>query len=212
MSVIQRLVNELRAIEADLLGAPEAAASSPASVARRLHRVIALLAGEDAHSVTAAEAKRLLGLNSERAVKDWARIGLLRSRTRPGGRVHVLLADVLERRAETEDLTALGGDELSPDELRRLRDNRPGVEPWSGTLASSGQALKADPGQDEAEQMLDRSREREQPLTLVERRAFMRLPLEERRRRLAEQAARMEEHYARDRGWEELEAGDLVDE
>lgn len=65
---------------------------------------------------------------------------------------------------------------------------------------------------DEAERMLGSSVETDQPLTLVERRAFMRLPLEERRRRLAEQAARMEEHYARDREWEELEAGDLVDE
>jgi transcriptional regulator with XRE-family HTH domain len=65
---------------------------------------------------------------------------------------------------------------------------------------------------DEAERMLGSSIETDQPLTLVERRAFMRLPLDERRRRLAEQAARMEEHYARDREWRELEAGDLVAE
>jgi hypothetical protein len=65
---------------------------------------------------------------------------------------------------------------------------------------------------DEAERLLGTSVEADQPLTLVERRAFMRLPPEERRRRLAHQAARMEEHYARDREWEELGAGDLVDE
>jgi hypothetical protein len=32
-------------------------------------------------------------------------------------------------------------------------------------------------------------------LTLEQRRAFMKLPLEERRRRMAEQAARMIDHY-----------------
>jgi hypothetical protein len=46
---------------------------------------------------------------------------------------------------------------------------------------------------------------------LVERRAFMKLPMEERRQRLAEQAARMQEHYARDREWEELDTGELDD-
>ena len=130
MSVIQRLVDDLRAIEGELLGASDAAVLEPASVAQRLHRVVALLADEEARWVGTTEAKRLLGLSSENTVKAWARSGLLRSRTRPNGRVQVLLDDILERRAESEDLTAVGGDELSPDELRRLRETRSGTNPW----------------------------------------------------------------------------------
>jgi hypothetical protein len=131
MSVIQRLVDDLRAIEEELLDASDATAIEPASVAQRLHRIAALLADEDARWVGTTEAKRLLGLSSENTVKAWARNGLLRSRARPNGRVQVLLDDVLERRAEGEDLAAVGGDELSADELRRLRETRPGTNPWA---------------------------------------------------------------------------------
>ena len=51
-------------------------------------------------------------------------------------------------------------------------------------------------------------------LALTERRAFMKLPLEERRRRLAEQASQMAEHYegrteAIER--EDWQGGDLVE-
>lgn len=130
MSVIQRLVDDLRAIEGALLAAPDSTALDPTSVAQRLHRVVAMLAGEEARWVGTTEAKRLLGLSSENTVKAWARSGLLRSRTRPNGRVQVLLDDVLERRAESDDLTAVGGDDLSPDELHRLREARPGTNPW----------------------------------------------------------------------------------
>src|SRR5579885_2571304 len=130
MSVIHRLVDDLRAIEEELLTAPDAAALEPASVAQRLHRVVAMLTDEDTHWVGTTEAKRLLGVSSENTVKAWARSGLLRSRTRPNGRVQVLLDDVLERRAEDADLAAVGGDELSPDELRQLRETRPGTNPW----------------------------------------------------------------------------------
>jgi len=43
------------------------------------------------------------------------------------------------------------------------------------------------------------------------RRAFMELPLEERRQLLAEQAAKLEDHYAQDTEWRELEGTDLVE-
>jgi hypothetical protein len=99
-------------------------------VAERIHCVVELLSGEDARWVGTTEAKRLLGVSSENTVKAWARLRLLRSRTLPNGRVQVLLDDVLNRRAETEDLTAIGGEELSPDELRTLRETRPGTSPW----------------------------------------------------------------------------------
>jgi hypothetical protein len=130
MGILDRAVSGLRAIEADLLAAPQAGAVDPERVARRIRRVAALLSDEEARWVGTTEAKRLLGVSSENTIKAWARRGLLRHRTLPNGRVQVLLDDVLERRAETEDLAALGGDELSTEELRILRQTRPGTNPW----------------------------------------------------------------------------------
>ncbi|HKP12204.1 MAG TPA: hypothetical protein VJZ91_08850 [Blastocatellia bacterium] len=52
------------------------------------------------------------------------------------------------------------------------------------------------------------------PLSLAQRRAFMELPLEERRRILAEQAAQIAEHYASPETEEEREnwqGGDIVE-
>ncbi len=40
---------------------------------------------------------------------------------------------------------------------------------------------------------------------------FMKLPLEERRRILAEQAKLMLLHYQQDNEWQELQTGDLID-
>ncbi|BAY74043.1 hypothetical protein NIES25_04530 [Nostoc linckia NIES-25] len=45
----------------------------------------------------------------------------------------------------------------------------------------------------------------------INRREFMKLSLEERRRILAAQAELMLLHYEQDREWQELEAGDLID-
>lgn len=56
--------------------------------------------------------------------------------------------------------------------------------------------------------------EAEQALTLVQRRAYMTLPLEERRKRLAAQAERMVEHYEQEPERTEREAwqgGDIVE-
>jgi uncharacterized protein YuzE len=51
----------------------------------------------------------------------------------------------------------------------------------------------------------------QQPLSLCDRRAFLQLPLEERRRILAEQAQAMAHHYQQDAEWQELQAGDLIE-
>ncbi|MFN6514570.1 MAG: hypothetical protein RMY29_008720 [Nostoc sp. CreGUA01] len=45
----------------------------------------------------------------------------------------------------------------------------------------------------------------------INRREFMKLSLEERRRILAAQTELMLPHYEQDREWQELEAGDLID-
>ena len=49
------------------------------------------------------------------------------------------------------------------------------------------------------------------PMTSEQRRAFLRLPMAERRRILAVQAAELEEHYREDRSWREIQDGDIVD-
>lgn len=48
-------------------------------------------------------------------------------------------------------------------------------------------------------------------LPALERRAFMKLPLDERRRILADQADKMVAHYEQDSEWRAVEAGDIVD-
>ncbi|PHM09041.1 hypothetical protein [Nostoc sp. 'Peltigera malacea cyanobiont' DB3992] len=45
----------------------------------------------------------------------------------------------------------------------------------------------------------------------INRREFMKLPLEERRCILAAQAELMLLHYEQDREWQELQTGDLID-
>ncbi|MBW4683972.1 MAG: hypothetical protein KME40_02490 [Komarekiella atlantica HA4396-MV6] len=45
----------------------------------------------------------------------------------------------------------------------------------------------------------------------INRREFMKLPLAERRRILAQQAELMLVHYQQDKEWQELQTGDLID-
>jgi Zn-dependent peptidase ImmA (M78 family)/DNA-binding XRE family transcriptional regulator len=65
--------------------------------------------------------------------------------------------------------------------------------------------------QEEAESIMGERIQADVPLPAVERRAFMKLPLEERRRLLAEQAEKLVAHYDQDSEWRDLEAGDFVD-
>jgi transcriptional regulator with XRE-family HTH domain len=64
---------------------------------------------------------------------------------------------------------------------------------------------------DEAERMLGETIEMEEPLSLIGRRAFMKLSLEERRRIMAEQAYKMAQYYEQDPEWKELQGGDIVE-
>lgn len=71
--------------------------------------------------------------------------------------------------------------------------------------------LQSTPGQ-EIEQTIAAAPQPEQSmLTLSERRAFMKLPLWERRQILEKQAEEMLEHYENSQEWRELEAGDIID-
>ena len=52
----------------------------------------------------------------------------------------------------------------------------------------------------------------DESLSLVKRRAFMKLPLSERRRLMAEQAQQLAAHYEQDTAWREIESGaDIVE-
>jgi len=62
-----------------------------------------------------------------------------------------------------------------------------------------------------AENILGRSLDVQEPLSLVERRAFIKLPLEERRQIMAKQAEHMAARYESDREWREFQEGDLVE-
>ena len=123
MSILRRLARDLRDLEADLRDRP--------AVAARLHEVARLLESDEVQWVGTTEAKRLLGVDSENTVKAWARLGLLRSRTLPNGRLQVLLDDLLERKASNADLAGpFADDGLSPEELDALSGARPGTLPW----------------------------------------------------------------------------------
>ena len=53
--------------------------------------------------------------------------------------------------------------------------------------------------------------ETQSDLTLEQRRAFLKLPLSERRRILGQQASEMENHYQQNTDWKEFLAGDIID-
>jgi acyl-CoA reductase-like NAD-dependent aldehyde dehydrogenase len=50
----------------------------------------------------------------------------------------------------------------------------------------------------------------QEPITLVERQAFLKLPIEERRKIMAKQAKEMEDHYKQGKV-EDLETGEIVE-
>jgi hypothetical protein len=129
MSILQDATNALHEIEAELRE-PTAGGVDSVRLAERIRGVRRLLSAQEAQWIGTSEAKRLLGVGSENTVKAWARLGLLRSRLLPNGRTQVLLDDVLRRREETEGLSAIGGDELTVEELRGQRESRPGTNPW----------------------------------------------------------------------------------
>lgn len=63
----------------------------------------------------------------------------------------------------------------------------------------------------EAERILKEKLELEQPVSVVERRAFIRLPLEKRRQILEEQARKVVTQYEQELEWRDLQGGDIVE-
>jgi hypothetical protein len=136
MSVLTRATDALRELEEELARRKVGEGDNSAEVAERIRAVRRLLSGEDAKWTGTTEAKRLLGLGSENTVKAWARAGVLRSRVQPNGRIQVLLDDVLYRREADEGLSAIGGDDLTEEELEELHQSQPGTYPWERESAT----------------------------------------------------------------------------
>jgi len=102
------------------------------------------------------------------------------------------------------DINRLGWRKREPFEM-------PPEEPqWmrQGALRAFAEGLIS---KEEAEAMIGDRIATDVPLPVIERLAFMDLPLEERRRLLAEQSARLAEHYAKDTEWREIGEGDIVE-
>lgn len=66
--------------------------------------------------------------------------------------------------------------------------------------------------QEDGMKMLGESTNVKEPESLVERRAFMKLSLVDRRKIMARQAREMAAHYEKDVSWKNLETGDIVDD
>ena len=65
--------------------------------------------------------------------------------------------------------------------------------------------------QEDGMKMLGESLKVKEPMSLVERRAFMKLPLLERRKIMARQAKEIAAHCKKDASRKDLETGDIVD-
>jgi hypothetical protein len=81
----------------------------------------------------------LMGATVPGSIAYLVKLGLLRGRTEPDGSLSIRLDDILYRRAEREGLMAFGGDEMTEEELRILRESRAGRNPWDheGTSQSA---------------------------------------------------------------------------
>lgn len=129
MAVLDQVTSERQEIEDESL-APTQGGGESLRLVERLRHIRKLLSREEARWIGTAEAKGLLGVASEHIVEAWVRMGLLHSRTLPDGRIQVPLDEVLYRREAQEGLSAIGGDELTDEELRIMRETRPGTNPW----------------------------------------------------------------------------------
>src|SRR5207249_2000557 len=135
-----KATDALRALEEELARYPLYAGGADALyIADRIREVRRMLSREEPRWISATQAKRLLGVSSENTVNSWAKMGLLRSRTKPNGRIQVLLDDVLNERQAREELTAIGGEDLTEEELEDLHRSQPGTLPWERGQASEAQ-------------------------------------------------------------------------
>ena len=112
MSVVGEVRSRLEQLEAQV--APE--------LRDEVRTIRLLLADPERQWIGTVEAQRLLGVQSINTVKAWAKLGLLRSRRGPSGRLKVHLDDVLREAQAQRDLDAMGGidEPLAPEEWDAL--------------------------------------------------------------------------------------------
>lgn len=114
MSVVGEVRSRLEQLEAQV--APE--------LRDEVRTIRLLLADPERQWIGTVEAQRLLGVQSINTVKAWAKLGLLRSRRRPSGRLKVHLDDVLREAQAQRDLDAMGGiddPEEANEAIRQVR-------------------------------------------------------------------------------------------
>ena len=129
MSTRRNANSSLRELKSLLGGAPQGTLD-PSIVGSKVREALRALSNEPPVWISDAEAARLLGIHRGETVRSWVQLGLLRGRSGADGCLQVRLDDVLSRRAETEGLMAIGGEEMTPEELRILSGERPGKNPW----------------------------------------------------------------------------------
>lgn len=88
------------------------------------------LANENPKWIGVSDARALYGARTDQFIVDWIERGWLRSRTLPHGLLEVRLDEIIYRRAEIEGLMGIGGEELTPEELKSMREATPGSYPW----------------------------------------------------------------------------------
>ena len=135
MSTKQEATTELKEMLALLRATP--LGSLPIEHVRPVEEMAYRLAREEPCWVPEADAYPLMGATVPGSIAYHAQRGYLRGRTESDGSLSIRLDDILYRRAQTEGLMAFGGDEMTEEELRILRESRPGRNPWDREGASS---------------------------------------------------------------------------
>jgi len=136
VAIVDEATIALRKIEPELQQPTKGGVNS-LNLADRIRSVRKLLAKQETRWINTTKARRLLAATSPDTVETLIRIGFLRSRNRPGGRIQVILADVLGERQAREELLAIGGDDLTGEELEIMHQAQPGTNPWERDTTDS---------------------------------------------------------------------------
>lgn len=135
MAAVDEVTTALREIEPQLLRCTNSGMEA-VDLAERIRTVRKLLSERGDRWIGVTEAKRYLQASSASRVKEWVRMGLLRGRSLPNGRIQLSLDDVLRDRENHEGITAIdNGVPITPEEamylLRPLEYPRPPGYPES---------------------------------------------------------------------------------
>lgn len=134
MSTTHETTTELKEMLALLRSTP--LGSLPIEHVRPVEEAAYRLAREEPCWIPIADVYPLMGATVPGSIAYLVELGLLRGRAEPDCSLSIRLDDILYRRAEREGLMAFGGEEMTEEELRILRESRPGRNPWDREGAS----------------------------------------------------------------------------